>query len=120
MDEVTIEIKSSIDDPLIDSLVQDEGSQSGMEQAISEGDVIMTFDATPILIGRAEAFSQILITSQATGINQTVADADGNWQIELNSLESHSNQEIQLLIISQDEFGNASQTTTTIHYDDAV
>lgn len=119
-DEITVEIKSSIDDPFADTLVQDEGSESGLEKTISEGFVTITFDATPILNGRAEAFSQILVTSQATGINQTVADADGNWQIELNTLENHAHQEIQLLIISQDEFGNASQTTTLVEYDDAV
>lgn len=105
---------------VIYTLVQDEGSESGLEKTISEGFVTITFDATPILNGRAEAFSQILVTSQATGINQTVADADGNWQIELNTLENHAHQEIQLLIISQDEFGNASQTTTLVEYDDAV
>ena len=116
-EDVTIEIKSSIADPELVSMQQDEGSNPG--STVYENQVLITFDSTPILVGTAEANARIFITSPS-GIVQTFADDEGNWQLELSSLENQADQDISLSIIAQDEFGNASVTNVTVHYDDGV
>ena len=116
-EDVTIEIKSSIADPELVSMQQDEGSNPG--STVYENQVLITFDSTPILVGTAEANARIFITGPS-GIVQTFADEEGNWQLELSSLENQADQDISLSIIAQDEFGNASVANVTVHYDDGV
>jgi hypothetical protein len=116
-EDITIEIKSSIAEPEVNSMLQDEGSNPG--STLYENQVLITFDSTPILVGTAEANARIFITSPS-GIVQTFADDEGNWQLELSSLENQADQDVSLTIIAQDEFGNASVSNVSVHYDDGV
>lgn len=117
-EDITIEIKSSIETPELNTLIQDEGSMDGSSTEYA-GQVLLTFDSTPILVGTAEAYARIFITS-TFGISQTSADENGNWEVELSSLEHQADQDVTLTIIAQDDFGNANISNVTVHYDDGI
>ena len=117
-EDITIEIKSSIETPELNTLIQDEGSMDGSSTEYA-GQVLLTFDSTPILVGTADAYARIFITS-TFGISQTSADENGNWEVELSSLEHQADQDVTLTIIAQDDFGNANISNVTVHYDDGI
>ncbi|MEX3021782.1 BapA/Bap/LapF family large adhesin [Kluyvera sp. STS39-E] len=74
---------------------------------IVSGDV--TNDSTPVLSGQAEPGSEIIIYDNGVELARAVADAKGNWGLELStplSDGSHS-----LTVVAVDAAGNVSQPT---------
>lgn len=77
---------------------------------INAGDV--TNDSTPVLSGKAEPGSRIVIYDKGVEIASTLTDANGNWGLELTtplSDEAHG-----LTVVAFDAAGNASQPSAEL------
>jgi hypothetical protein len=88
-------------------------------------DIITTTDSTPVISGTAEPGSTIRLTIEledgSTLVYETIADADGNWSIDLGSDTPISGTlpadglpagEHTVTVTATDAAGNESETTT--------
>ncbi|WP_432700889.1 Ig-like domain-containing protein [Kluyvera cryocrescens] len=95
-------------DPVTDLLVTD--NKAPAVGTITAGEV--TNDATPVLSGKAEPGSDIIIYDKGIEIAHTVTDANGHWGLELTTPLSDGPH--GLTVVAVDAAGNASQPTAEL------
>ncbi|MFV0262383.1 MAG: BapA/Bap/LapF family large adhesin [Kluyvera sp.] len=95
-------------DPVTELLVTD--NKAPVVGTITAGDV--TNDATPVLSGKAEPGSDIIIYDKGIEIAHTVTDANGHWGLELTTPLSDGPH--GLTVVAIDAAGNASQPTAEL------
>ncbi|WP_347291034.1 BapA/Bap/LapF family large adhesin [Kluyvera georgiana] len=94
--------------PVTDLLVTD--NQAPVVGTVTAGEV--TNDATPVISGKADPGSDIIIYDKGIEIAHTVADASGQWGLELTTPLSDGLH--GLIVIAVDAAGNASQPTAEL------
>lgn len=106
--EFVLVVDSRAPDPVTDLLVTD--NKAPTVGTITAGEV--TNDATPVLSGKAEPGSDIIIYDKGIEIAHTVTDANGHWGLELTTPLSDGPH--GLTVVAVDAAGNVSQPTTEL------
>ncbi|MDF3868597.1 Ig-like domain-containing protein, partial [Pseudomonas denitrificans (nom. rej.)] len=97
--------------PVIESVYADEGYDTGIIKSGSE-----TEDPTPIVSGRAEAGSTVVLKDNGTAIGTAIADKNGKWSITLTTEMAVGDHKLTAEAI--DATGNTSKPSD--RYDFAV
>ena len=100
-----------------DTLTSDLATQSDSSGAAGSNTDNITNDNTPTITGATEAGATVTITLAGIVIGTGVADANGNYEIQTDTL---SDGEHTLQISAQDSVGNTTNTSETLTIDTAT